>query len=92
MISNLEVFRDFMSFMRSKVSFFMRLKAKQVGRSTILSLTIKIDLVRLSFGLCSIKSNNALIEHNCRPDLVRLMLCSTISVDSCSVLIRGSTF
>ncbi len=57
---------------------------KQVWSSTILSSTIKIDLVRLSFGLRSIKSNIALIKHNCCPDLVRLMvqsnLCTTATL------------
>ena len=52
-------------------------RPKQVWRSTILSSTIHFDLVRLNFGLRLIKSKMELIEHNCCPDLVRLILCST---------------
>jgi len=51
------------------------LKTKQSGCLTILSLTIHFDVVRLDFGLHSIKLNIALIEHNCCPDLVWFMLC-----------------
>ncbi len=45
----------------------------------MLILTIQIHLVRRSFGLCLIKLKMEKIKHDCCPDLVQLMLSSTIS-------------
>ncbi len=50
-----------------------------MGRLTILSSTIQIDLVQRCFGQCLINLNIAIIEYNYCSDEVQVMLLLTIS-------------